>query len=96
LNERFDLKHVVADYKQASIPDEAVYELARKEGRLLVTYNIKDFVQLAAKTTDTGIIGLSAQLPIEQIDTKLTTLLRRSTPNGLYGKITEITGETEF
>jgi hypothetical protein len=33
LNERFDVKHVVADYKEVSIPDEAVYELARKEGR---------------------------------------------------------------
>jgi hypothetical protein len=49
LNERFDLKHVVVDYKQGSIPDEAVYELARKEGRLLVTYNIKDFILLSKK-----------------------------------------------
>jgi predicted nuclease of predicted toxin-antitoxin system len=96
LNERFDLKHVVADYKQGSIPDEAVYELARKEKRLLVTYNIKDFIQLASKSTDMGIIGLSAQLSAEQIDTKLTALLRRNTLRRLAGKVTEITGETAF
>jgi hypothetical protein len=60
LNERFDVKHVAIDYKQVSLSDEAVYELAREEGRLIVTHNTKDFTHLAAKSTSTGIIGISA------------------------------------
>lgn len=96
LNARFDVKHIVTDYKQESIPDVAVYELAKKTGRLLVTHNVKDFIELSKQSTVSGIIGISAKLSPERVDTKITALLRRSTPRGLYGKVTEITGETEF
>lgn len=75
------------------LSDQAVYELSRKEGRLLVTYNIKDFVKLIHKPADPGIIAVSPNLSLEQIDKKLTALLTRAGKNTLVGKITHISGE---
>lgn len=54
LNNRFDLKHVSADYHKSSLPDPKVYELAISEERLLVTYNIKDFIGLAKNLKTRG------------------------------------------
>ena len=53
-----------------------------------------DFKDLAGKSKATGIVFLSDNLTDERIDTKLTALLSKSTPNALYGKFTTITGET--
>lgn len=94
LNHRFDVKHIVADLKQIGLPDTAVYALACKHKRLLVTFNEKDFRDLAKHTKDSGIIGISANLSNEQIDKKLTSLLTKETPGSLFGKRTMITGES--
>jgi len=95
LNNRFDVKHLSADLKLSGLSDPKVYELARKEERLLVTYNVKDFSSLVAKSTDSGIIGVSANLSIEQIDKKLVALLTKSSKRTLFGKLTVITGENK-
>lgn len=47
LNKRFDVKHISGDYKEAGLPDPKVYEVAKKENRLVVTYNTRDFMDLA-------------------------------------------------
>ena len=94
LNRRFDVKHIAQDLNKAGISDEQVYEIARKQGRLLITYNVKDFSRLASKSKDTGIIGVSANLSMGQIDKKLTALLLRSPKSSLYGKLSGITGES--
>lgn len=93
LNNRFDVKHIAQDLNKAGILDEQVYEIARKQDRLLITYNVKDFSSLASRSTDTGIIGVSANLSIEQIDKKLVALLTKSSKRTLFGKLTVITGE---
>lgn len=95
LNSRFDVKHIRDDFNQTSLKDPAVYDLAVKLNRLVVTFNGDDFENKADKSNDSGIINVSANMRYEQIDTKLTALLVKSTPNALYGKFTEITGETE-
>src|SRR6266545_341452 len=79
LNARFDVKHIAQDYKHAGLSDDAVYDVAQEEGRLLITYNTKDFIHLAPQSTKTGIIGVSARLSPKQIDAKLNALLRRTT-----------------
>lgn len=94
LNKRYDLKHIAADYDQAGISDPKVYEIACKESRILITYNIKDFRELAQTSNDAGVIGVSPNLTLEQIDRKLTSLLNKSTKRSLFGKLTPITGET--
>jgi hypothetical protein len=94
LNEKFNLKHIAADYKRMSLPDPQVYEFAQKEKRLIITYNVKDFVGLIKHNAHTGIIGISANLTLSQIDKKLTALLLKATKNELQGKVTKITGES--
>ncbi len=93
LNDKFNLKHIAADYKKSSLPDPQVYELAKKENRLLITYNVKDFKDLAKQSSETGIIGISPNLSLEQIDKKLTALLMSATEKELRGKMTMISGE---
>lgn len=95
-NSRFDIKHIVGDYKLGASSDSHVYELARQKGRILVTFNIKDFKPLISISNLTGVIGVSANLTLGQIDKKLTALLNKSSPKSLLGKLTIITGETEI
>lgn len=94
LNRRFDLKHIKADLNHEGLSDPEVYTLARKQGRLVVTRNIKHFKELAQKSNDTGVIGVSENLTFGQADKKLTSLLNKSTKKSLLGKLTTIGGET--
>jgi predicted nuclease of predicted toxin-antitoxin system len=96
LNEAFDVKHLRDDFKQAGMDDPDVYELAVSQQRILVTYNSKHFRSLAGRKQDAGIIGISASLSPAQVDTKLTALLRKSTPHAFAGKFTALTGETDI
>src|SRR5437588_10800656 len=75
LNGLFDVKHIRDDLNTIGLPDSQVYRLAAKLKRLIVTYNAKDFQTLALRSLDTGVIGISPNLPSHQIDTKLTALL---------------------
>lgn len=95
LNQRHDIKHITGDFKKEGLSDPKVYEFARKHKRLIITYNEKDFRNLAVKSKDTGVIGISENLSAKQIDTKLTALLNKSRPNDLFGKFTPLSGETE-
>lgn len=95
LNSRFDVKHIEDDFGKGGLADPEVYQLAVEQKRILVTFNSKHFRKLAGTKTDAGIIGVSANLPSPQTDTKLTALLTRNTPNALQGKFTSLTGETE-
>lgn len=93
LNHRFNLKHLVVDLRRSGITDRQVYELACNQGRLVITFNDKDFRELAATNKTGGIIGVSANLTIESIDKKLTALLIKSRQNQLFGHFTYVSGE---
>ena len=94
LNSRHDLKHIRDHFHITGLLDPRVYALAQKEHRLILTFNGEDFKDLAGKSKATGILFISDNLTNERIDTKLTALLSKSTPNALYGTFTTITGET--
>jgi len=94
LNGLFDVKHIRDDLHKSGVPDAEVYALAVEQKRLIVTFNAKDFKSIAAYSQETGVIGVSANLPSHQIDTKLTALLVSSSAKALLGKLTIITGET--
>jgi predicted nuclease of predicted toxin-antitoxin system len=96
LNSRFDVKHIRDDFHLTGIKDPDVYELARKNNRLVVTFNGDDFRRLVTQSSETGVIDLSTNLRTDQIDTKLTALLIRSSKNTLLGHLTVLTGETVF
>ena len=86
LNSRHSLRHIKHDLGKSGIPDEKVWELAIKEQSLVLTYNVKDFKKLVNSTKNSGVIGISTNLPTDQIDKKLTALLSKSKKNDLYGK----------
>lgn len=90
LNRRHDIKHLTKDLNLAGLSDIKVYKFAQKEERIVVTYNIKDFVPLTENDTKSGIIGVSPILSSEQVDKKLTALLNKSTRKSLLGKLTTI------
>lgn len=94
VNSRHDIKHIKEDLRQGGISDEKVYKEAVKTKRLLVVFNVKHFRDLAGKSKNSGIIGISQKLPTEQIDKKLNTFLSKSKVGRLYGRFTYISGET--
>jgi len=51
---------------------------------------------MVSQSTQTGVINISTNLRNDQIDTKLTALLTKSSPSALFGKFTDLTGETEL
>lgn len=95
LNSLFDIKHITEDYHQVGLDDPEVYKYAINVGRIIVTFNIKDFSELALTSKETGVVGISSHLPVELIDKKLTALFRRATRKSLLGKLTTVTGESE-
>jgi len=96
LNSQFDIKHVVDDFKQSGLADPGVYQLAVSQKRILITYNTKHFRPMAGSKSDAGIIGVSANLPTSQVDTKLSALLTKSTPQAFQKKFVPLTGESEI
>ncbi|HCS79214.1 TPA: hypothetical protein DIV55_05765 [Patescibacteria group bacterium] len=93
LNARYDLEHIKEDLHLSGISDHNVYEIATKEGRLVVTFNEKDFAELI-KNKVAGVIAVSATLTNDQIEKKILALLSRSSAKELFGKLTSISGET--
>ena len=94
LNSYFNVRHIKQDFGFEGLPDKNVYQLASKEGRILVTYNLKDFKPLV-NSNQVSVIGVSATLPNQRIDQKLTSLLKKLPTGDFNGKYFSITGETK-
>ena len=74
--------------------DWKVFQFASKNHMIVVTFNIKDFVDFTKLSLTTGVVGVSANLSDDDIDKKLTALFTRSSERALYGKLTTVSGET--
>lgn len=90
LNQRFDVKHIKTDLRKIGLPDNEIYALAVQLGRLIVTYNDKDFKPLAPASKETGVIGVPPTTPYPTVDKKLTALLTKSSMKALQGKYTAL------
>lgn len=95
LNSRFNVKHASKDLKLSGMSDPDIYEESANQNRIIITFNFRHFRELASKSKNTGVIGVSNNLELEQIDKKLTALLMKSTKGDLFGKFTYISGETK-
>jgi predicted nuclease of predicted toxin-antitoxin system len=94
LNSRYDVKHIRDDLHKTGLKDPLVYELAQSQSRLIVTFNGEDFEDMVGQSTQSGVINVSANMRNDHIDTKVTALLTKSSPSALFGKFTDVTGET--
>lgn len=95
VNSRHNLRHIKNDFDLGGISDPKVYQKAATEKRLLITFNVKDFKDMAGKNKSSGVIGVSQKLPTDQIDKKLNALLVRKKSSELYSKFNYISGETK-
>lgn len=86
INNRYNIKHIKHDFNKGGIKDEEIYEIAKKQKRIIITYNINDFKILATQSKDTGVIGITQGLTPEQLDVQLNSLLSRSSEKTFYGR----------
>jgi hypothetical protein len=94
LNAHFDAKHISHDFNLAGLPDSAIYELALKQGRIILTINVKDFRPLI-RDDSPGVIGIPENWTEKRIDTKLTALLMHHGPNYFRGCYRSLAAEDQ-
>jgi hypothetical protein len=80
LNERFDVKHIKHDLHHGGMDDALIHALAVKQGRVILTINVKDFRPLLSPDSP-GVIGIPETWSADRLDTKLTALLTKYGPN---------------
>ncbi len=89
-NNRYNIRHIKHDLSKGGIEDREVYEIAIKQSRIIVTYNVRDFRKLAKLNKNSGVIGVSQGLTPEQLDTRLNALLNKNSEKFFYGKYTSL------
>ena len=92
LNEHFDLKHIRNDLHMGRASDPAVQEVAKSQGRIVVTQNGKHFRGLVTPDSP-GVIDIPGGWPRSQVDTKFTALLMRHGPTYFAGQYRSLATE---
>jgi len=93
LNEHFDVKHIAHDFNMAGADDVDIYQLACKQKRIIVTINRDDFADLVGTREDAGAISVPDGHNAARVDSKLTSLLMRKTPNFFQGRLIALGGK---
>jgi predicted nuclease of predicted toxin-antitoxin system len=89
-NQTWDIKHIRDDYGLGGATDRTVYDLANSEGRILITFNVKDFKKLQNKE-HLSIIAISPNIPTEKLDSLIKKQAMSLSPSNLHGKIIKVT-----
>ena len=92
LNAHFDVKHIKHDLRHGGMADQDVYSLAFSQGRVILTINIKDFRPLLGNDAP-GLIGIPETWSARRLDTQLTALFMRYTPNHFRGRYRPLSAE---
>jgi len=90
LNNFHNLKHIVHDLKKSGIKDEPLYDLATRENRILIVFNIKDFRKIV-KRNGISVINLSSNLSNKEADLKILKALKEMKPDQIKGYLISIT-----
>ena len=90
VNSRYNIRHIKHDLHKGGITDKEIYRIARKEKRIIITYNISDFRRLAKQSKDTGVLGITQGLTPDKLDAKLNSLLSRNPEKKFYGRYTSL------
>lgn len=89
LNRHHDVKHIVHDYKRGGITDVHLLKLARKDNRIVITKNIKDF-QFQCQQYQVDIVGVTETIPPEELDKSLMAKLHSWGRSNMSGRFTKI------
>lgn len=84
--------HVTHDFGKSGLKDPEVYALAKREERMVVVFNTKDFRPMVAPGKPT-VITLSSGLTNKRIDQKLCKALKELKPSQKLGHVVTITNE---
>jgi len=76
LNNYHNVRHIVHDFGKSGLTDDKVIALAKKEGRIIVTKNIRHF-RTTCRAGGVGLIGVSEDMPIELTDREIMAKLRK-------------------
>lgn len=90
LNQIHNVKHISHDLKRGGSKDAVVYQIAKKENRMIVVFNTKDFKPLLDKGSP-SIIALSTNISNKQADLKICRTLSQLSPKQLRGCLISIT-----
>lgn len=94
LNNHHSIKHI-GKTKLRGAKDKVVYELAKSENRIFVTFNTKDFTKLLEPDTPT-IIALYPGLTDTQADLKICKVLRELKTNETHGYLISVTNQSNI
>ncbi len=94
LNNLHTVRHINHDLKKGGMIDQDIYNLAEKEGHIVVVFNTKDFKPLI-KDDKPSVISLSTNLRNTEIDKKICKILRKPKPSQEKGCLISITNEGE-
>jgi hypothetical protein len=94
LNAHFDVKHIRDDLHFDGLPDPEIYALAVKQGRIILTTNVKDFRPLLREDSS-GVIGIPDAWSESRIDSKLTALLMKHGPAYFRGRYRSLAAEDQ-
>ena len=94
LNAHFDVKHIRDDLHFDGLPDPEIYALAVKQGRIILTTNVKDFRPLLREDSP-GVIGIPDAWSESRIDSKLTALLMRHGSAYFRGRYRSLAAEDQ-
>jgi len=89
LNNFHSLKHIAHDLNKSGIKDKPLYDLATKENRMLIVFNIKDFRKII-KRDGISVIDLSANLSNKEADLKILKALKEMKPDQEKGYLISI------
>jgi hypothetical protein len=85
LNAHFDVKHIKHDLHHGGMDDELIHELSVKQGRIILTINIKDFRPLLREDSP-GVISIPETWSTSRLDTQITALLMQHGANHFRGR----------
>lgn len=89
-NQTWNIKHVRDDFGLGGATDIAVFEVAKKENRILITFNTKDFRKLLSKH-DPSILDISSKIPTDKLDALIMKQVMSLGSSDLNGKIFKVT-----
>lgn len=89
VNRHHDLKHLVHDFRKSGLYDDEIVNVAKKEGRILITKNIKHFHEFC-KLKEVDMIGVTETVPPEELDRSIMAYLRKREQQEMSGKLKKI------
>lgn len=89
LNNFHNVRHITHDYSFMGNSDDFVYKIAKKEQRMIMVLNTKDFKPLL-KTNTPSVISLSTNISNEEADLKIMKALKNLSESQTKGNLISI------